>query len=147
MLAKPRNTWHERSMLRFIVTFAIALAPPVIALAETLSAEQFERYTRGKTLYFGIIGEGPYGAEEYLDNRRVRWSFLDGQCVEGTWYPIEDQICFLYESDLDVQCWRFAFASGGGLQATFVGDDGSTPLYEITDASEPLYCQGPDIGV
>ena len=47
-----------------------------------MGAEEFDALTRGQTFYYGVNGSEPYGAEEYLDNRRVRWSFLDGECVE-----------------------------------------------------------------
>ncbi|MFU8883600.1 MAG: hypothetical protein ACNA7Q_14640, partial [Rhodobacterales bacterium] len=45
--------------------------------SQRMSAEAFDSYTRGQTFTYGA-GAEPYGAEEYLDNRRVRWSFLDG---------------------------------------------------------------------
>ncbi len=48
-----------------------------------MGADEFVRYTRGKTLFFGNDGE-PYGVERYLDGRRVIWSFLDGDCKNGT---------------------------------------------------------------
>ena len=63
-------------MLRLISIFALAF--PALALAETpLSAEDFAARVQGKVLTYGLAGE-PYGAEEYLPDRRVRWSFLDG---------------------------------------------------------------------
>ena len=40
-----------------------------------MSAEAFENYTKGKTLFYGNGGEA-YGVERYLDDRRVVWSFL-----------------------------------------------------------------------
>lgn len=51
---------------------AAVLAGPVLA-AEPLNGTQFENYVTGKTLYFGQNGQA-YGVEEYLDDRRVRWS-------------------------------------------------------------------------
>ncbi|MEM8978423.1 MAG: hypothetical protein AAGD04_03005 [Pseudomonadota bacterium] len=116
----------------------------------------FERYTTGKTLFFGLLGDVPYGAEEYFPNRRVRWSFLDGRCIEGQWFETNRRICFVYEGELGQQCWEFT-QSPNGLSALFVEDPNapspdanalpSTPLYEITDADEPLLCLGPEVGV
>ena len=115
------------------------------ALAQTpMSAEDFDAYTKGQTLNFSSNGTA-YGAEEYRDDRRVRWSFLDGDCREGRWYPEGDAICFVYEGDLGPQCWRF-YAGGGGLRAEFLGGGGSD-LYETEATDEPLFCLGPEVGV
>ena len=70
-----------------------------------MGAEEFDALTRGQTFYYGVNGSEPYGAEEYLDNRRVRWSFLDGECVEGSWYEEAGRICFVYENRPEPQCW------------------------------------------
>ncbi|WP_370229038.1 hypothetical protein [Cognatishimia sp.] len=123
--------------LTFQTTFAFADTP--------MSAEAFDRYTRGKTLYYSEGGTR-YGAEEYLDQRRVRWSFLDGQCQEGRWFASGQDICFVYEDNPDPQCWQF-FLEPGGLSAKFTGDSASTTLYEITGAEEDMLCLGPEIGV
>lgn len=122
------------------------LSLPALASAESfMTAQEFESYTTGKTFYFGSNG-APYGAEEYLDNRRVRWSFLDGECQEGYWYPEDDLICFLYEETPDPQCWSFV-QSGTSMIAQFENDPSSTTLYEVDQSSEPLLCYGPKIGV
>ena len=87
-----------------------------------------------------------YGVERYLSNRRVIWSFLDGDCKEGVWYEQGDQICFVYEDRSNPQCWVFS-RSGGGLIAQFEGDPDSTELYEAEDINEEMICYGPDVGV
>ncbi len=115
------------------------------ALAEPLNAETFDQYTQGKTLYFSSKGE-PYGAEIYLRNRRVRWSFLDGSCREGYWFPQDQHICFLYEGSDLPQCWQFDLDQAG-LRALFLGQDGNTELVETTPAKEDLICPGPRFGV
>jgi len=115
------------------------------AAQDSMSAEAFDRYTRGKTFYYGSGGE-PYGAEEYLDNRRVRWTFLDGQCREGRWYEAEGQICFVYEDRPEPQCWSFRRAEGG-LVARFENDPDHRELYEVRQSDEPLMCPGPEVGV
>lgn len=119
-------------------------ALPAMA-AEPLSASEFESYVTGKTLYYGESGQS-YGVEEYLPDRQVRWSFLDGKCKDGFWYEDAGQICFVYEDNPDPQCWSF-FREGGGLRAVFENDPASTTLYEAQQDDEPMLCYGPDVGV
>ena len=127
-----------------LALIAALLAQPAVA-AEPMSAAEFEEYTTGRTLFYGQGGEA-YGAEEYFENRRVRWSFLDGDCREGRWYPVGDQICFVYEDRLDPQCWLF-FLRPGGLSAHFQGDMSQPEIYEAQDIGEEMICLGPDVGV
>ena len=110
-----------------------------------MSADEFDAYTRGKTFFYGSLGE-PYGAEEYLENRRVRWTFLDGRCQDGVWYEDNGLICFVYDNQPDPQCWSFA-QSAGGLIAQFENNPEMTELYEVRQSSEPLMCLGPEVGV
>lgn len=113
--------------------------------AEPMNGETFDRYTRGKTLFYGQNGQA-YGAEVYLDNRRVRWSFLDGECKEGVWYEENGQICFVYEDSPKPQCWAF-HKGQGGLVARFENLPGATQLYEAEDVGEEMICLGPEVGV
>ncbi len=123
----------------------LALLAQSAAAQSPLSGTEFDAYTRGKTLFYGFDGQA-YGVERYLPNRRVIWSFLDGDCKEGVWYEREDQICFLYEDRLDPQCWVFT-EFGGRLIAQFEGDPTATELYEAEDVGEEMICYGPEIGV
>ncbi|WP_233487469.1 hypothetical protein [Thalassovita gelatinovora] len=124
---------------------------PLLFCAAPLQAEQamsgaeFDAYTRGKTFYYAD-DMAPYGGEEYLENRRVRWSFLDGECKDGTWYESGEMICFVYEDGPDPQCWTF-FQSPEGLVARFENDPDQTVLYEVNKSDEPMLCLGPDVGV
>lgn len=110
-----------------------------------MSASAFEDYTTGKTLTYAENGV-PYGVEEYLTGRRVRWSYLDGECQDGMWYPFEDMICFVYEQTGEPQCWTF-FQDPGGLRAVFRNDPDNTTLYQTLRSDEPLVCRGPKVGV
>ena len=139
-LARRRAIWQADGM-RVLILIA-ALGTPAHA---QMSAEDFDAYTRGHTLYYGAGGQA-YGGEEYLDNRRVRWSFLDGECQEGYWYEQDDLICFVYENRPDPQCWSFE-RTGSGLIARFSGETVMSELYEVERSSEPLMCLGPRIGV
>jgi hypothetical protein len=124
---------------------AAALPAPSAAAQTPMSASEFESYTTGRTLYFYSAGEA-YGVEEYHDGRRVTWSFLDGECREGVWFPQGEQICFVYEDRPVPQCWTF-YREADGMRAIFEGGDGSTELYEAGEADEPMMCLGPEVGV
>lgn len=128
------------------LTFSV-LAFSAPAVSAQMSASEFESYTTGKTLYFGSNGQ-EYGVEEYREDRRVRWSFLDGRCREGIWYEDDrGMICFVYEDTPDPQCWTFRHNPGGGLVARFEDDPEGTLLYEATQNEEPMMCLGPEVGV
>ncbi len=125
-------------------SLAACLASPLPG-AEPMTGAQFESYVTGKTLYFGQNGTA-YGVEEYLEDRRVRWSFLDGQCKDGVWYEEDGMICFVYEDTPTPQCWTF-FEESSGLRAIFQNDPEATTLYEAQQKDEPMVCHGPDVGV
>ncbi|TCP62344.1 hypothetical protein EV663_102188 [Rhodovulum bhavnagarense] len=127
----------------FVLTLMAAL--PASA-AEPMSAAQFDAYVTGKTLLYATGGQA-YGAEQYLDGRRVIWTFLDGECVEGTWYEAAGLICFRYDHDpQNPQCWSF-YQDASGLTARYENDPVSTELIEVEQSREPLVCTGPEVGV
>ena len=129
-----------------ILAAALCLAASASAAQSPMSAETFDAYTRGKTLFYGNDGE-PYGVEKYLDGRRVIWSFLDGDCKEGHWYEEAGQICFVYEDRPDdPQCWTFS-QTPQGLLAQYQNDPLETELYEAQDIGEDMLCYGPQVGV
>jgi len=131
--------------MKHLIAATCVLAATAAALqAAPMSAAEFEAYTQGKTLYFREGGQA-YGAERYLPGRRVEWSFLDGRCKMGEWYPQGDAICFTYEDNPDPQCWVFE-QQGGRLKADFLGEGSGTILYEAEQSDEPMYCMGPDVG-
>ena len=137
----PRARVITGAMGRFIAIFL--LATPVVA--ETpLSPAEFEAMVEGRTLSYATGGV-PYGAEEYLRDRRVRWSHLDGACEEGRWYAAGDEVCFVYEGIEAPQCWQF-FKRDEGLVAEF-RNSASPELYELSAMRAPLQCMGPEVGV
>jgi len=125
-------------------TFLALFANPLIAQTPMNGAD-FEAYSQGKTLYFGFDGR-KYGAEEYLPNRRVRWSYLNGECLNGDWYQDGELICFTYDDGTEPQCWSF-YLRGDGLMAQFENDPSQTTLFEVEQSDKPLICLGPEIGV
>lgn len=131
----------------FHLALLFCLTVGVAAAEERMSGTEFDAFTLGKTFTYGNRG-GPYGAEAYLEDRRVRWSFLDGECKAGYWYDTDESlICFVYEDRPDEpQCWSF-FMRDGRLVATFESNDRTTELYQIDKSDEPLMCHGPKIGV
>lgn len=131
--------------MRLLYALLVALLASAATAETPLSAAEFEAYVEGRTLYYGSGGQ-EYGAEEYLPNRRVRWSFLDGDCLEGRWYGQGTLICFVYEDLPDPQCWSF-FQRGTGLVARFESGEGGLELYETRAAQGPLMCLGPEVGV
>ena len=130
-------------MKRVLLLFSLLAAP--LWAQSPMTAAEFEAYAEGKTLFFAADGQR-YGVEEYLPDRRVRWSFLDGQCKEGYWYEDNQQICFVYEESDGPQCWSF-FLGSRGLTATFENRPGGRTLYEIESTGEDMLCLGPEVGV
>jgi hypothetical protein len=134
------------SLSAFILAFSLpALAQETASTP--MNAQAFDTYTLGRTLSFNVDGT-PYGVEQYLPNRRVRWTFIGDQCQDGVWYERNGNICFLYENaPTNEQCWEF-YETDTGLRAVFQGIDGpTTELYEVQQNDEPMACFGPGVGV
>lgn len=132
-------------MKQIVISLALILSASMLHAQDTMGAAAFDAYTQGKTFYYGAEGTA-YGAEEYRPNRRVRWSFLDGECQDGSWYEQDGLICFVYDHRPDPQCWSFV-KTADGLVARFMTDTSETELYEVEQSDAPLHCKGPRIGV
>lgn len=132
--------------MRWLAIVLFLVAPTAAAAAETpMSAAEFEAYVLGRTLTYTDRGV-PYGIEEYLPGRRVRWAYIGDECRDGYWYAADEQICFVYQDNPEPQCWVFT-RQGGRLGAKFMGSDDGGELYEAARNDEPLICPGPDVGV
>ncbi len=127
--------------MRFLIF--VLFASPVFA-DDAMSAAEFDAYTQGKTLTFGVAADTAYGVEQYQANRRVVWSFLDGECSNGVWYESKGSICFRYDFDPEPKCWKF-YDAPTGLRAIFMNRPDMSVLYEAKDSGEPLICPGPDL--
>jgi hypothetical protein len=131
---------------RLALATCLLAFPAVLDAAEDepMTAEAFENYSTGKTLFYATGGTA-YGAEQYLPGRRVLWAFLGQQCHQGLWYEEAGQICFVYEEKPDPQCWTF-YEGPNGLRAQFWGDPATAELIEVESSPDPLICAGPDVG-
>lgn len=126
--------------------FATLLACATPALAETpITAEEFEAHVTGQTATYEQY-DGVFGIEEYLPDRKVRWSVAPNECQYGSWYPEGEHICFVYEYDPNPACWTF-WLRGGALVALSISDLPGAELYEVESNQQPLPCPGPDVGV
>ncbi len=142
---EPKAFFRQAAVMRYTVALlAFCLAGPVCAQS-AMTASEFDAYTRGKTLFYNSNGE-TYGAERYLDDRRVEWSFLDGVCKPGQWFEDAGQICFTYDDNPTPQCWTFE-KGVRGLIARFENEPDTTDLYEAQNTDQELVCLGPKIGV
>ncbi|MBL9075437.1 hypothetical protein [Tabrizicola sp.] len=132
-------------MLRPTVALALFfLATP--SLAETpITAEVFEAHVTGKTLTYRQFGN-LFGIEQYLPDRKVRWSTAPNECQYGSWYPQGENICFVYEYDPTPACWTF-WMKDGALVALSTSGVAGEELHEVDASDQGLPCPGPDVGV
>lgn len=135
-------------MLRSL-TLAALLATAAPAVAQDgegpMTGAEFDAYTLGQTLTFGVDGV-PYGIEQYLPGRRVLWSFIGEECRDGSWFESGEQICFVYDDEPDrLHCWTF-YRTDDGLRARFEGDPDGTELVEVLRTRRPMICDGPMLG-
>ncbi|CUX80350.1 MAG: Defensin propeptide [Roseibaca calidilacus] len=130
-------------MIRILLALLVLALP---AQAQTpMTAAEFEAYVTGRTLTFGFDGQS-YGVEEFREGRRTTWAFMQEECLEGSWFPRGEQICFVYDNyPSEEHCWIF-WKGEDGLNARSMGD-GDTELYEVQQSPRPLICPGPEVGV
>lgn len=130
-------------MLRPSLALLFLVAP---ALAETpITAQEFEAHVTGKTITYQQF-QTLFGIEEYLPDRKVRWSTAPNECLYGSWYPEGESICFVYEYDPTPACWTF-WLKDGALIALSVNGIAGEELHEVDASGQGLPCPGPDVGV
>ncbi len=126
--------------LKLFVWALLSFALNSTANAQSLlSGDDFDAYTAGKTFLFGRKDQGGYGAEQYLTDRKILWSNLDGTCDTGSWFDNNGQTCFFYEHSPYFQCWNF-YLKDGELTAEFLGVTSGSPFYTVTETTEDLTC-------
>lgn len=129
--------------LALVLSFGLLASP--VAAETLLDAERFDALTQGRSMSWTEFGQ-VYGVEQYLPDRRVRWTFLGDTCVEGSWYPDGSAICFQYEDRPDPVCWEMTLAPTG-IYATLTGTFGPPSQVVVEETSEPMACFGPEVGV
>ena len=128
---------------RLALAVCLAASP---ALAEpSLTAEAFDALTQGRTMSWSEFGQ-VYGVEQYLPDRRVRWTVLGDDCITGHWFVQGPQICFLYEDNPATHCWDITLG-GAGLLAHYASNPPETAPVEVTETTDPMACFGPEVGV
>lgn len=124
---------------------ALVLLLPGSALAETappldppLDPEAFATIVEGKT--FDTHNQsGLYGVETFLPGRRAIWRDAE-QCLEGTWRPQGEMICFDYIGELIPHCWTY-HDRGAWLMGWYEGDRTSDPIL-LYPSPEVVTCEG-----
>lgn len=129
--------------LALALIFALAALPA--AADPPMTADEFEAFAAGRTLDFAN-SEGVFGTEEYLPDRQVRWAGADGQCMTGYWFEASGRICYRYEGDPFQYCWKIWREGDHVLAQLFEDQPGDAPR-RLTEATAPLSCRGPDVGV
>ncbi len=132
-------------MLSRLLALALVLSTELAAAETPMSVAEFEAYVTGRTLTYSQFG-APYGVEEYLPGRKVRWAFTEDVCQYGRYYEDAGLICFVYEYDPQPHCWTF-WRDGAGLKALSVSDLPGSELSEVSQSDAPLSCAGPEVGV
>jgi hypothetical protein len=133
-----------RTLVALLLAAAAALASAAFA-DEPLDADAFDALTLGRTMTWAEFGT-VYGVEEYLPNRRVRWSAVGDDCKLGHWYAEAGAICFRYEDDPEPDCW-IVTRSETGLLARYLTNPPETDPVVVEDAPAPMSCPGPEVGV
>lgn len=114
--------------------------------AQTLmTAEEFDTWSTGKTLDYSVDGE-VYGSEVYRPGRKTLDANVGGPCAEGTWHVEGDAICFVYPAYEGVHCWHY-WREGDQVMAKPLTAAPETPPQLVTEATAPMACPGPDVGV
>ena len=128
--------------MRLALLLCLAAGP---GLAEpALSAAEFDALTLGRTMTWSEYGQ-VYGVEQYLPDRRVRWTVLGDDCKAGHWYEEAGQICFVYDGDPVPDCWEITL-NGAGMLAHFVTNPTDDEPVVVQETTEPMACFGPKVG-
>ncbi|MCU0904151.1 MAG: hypothetical protein MUE83_09790 [Tabrizicola sp.] len=132
-------------MTTIAIVLTLGLAVPPAQADTPITAEVFETHVTGKTITYSQF-DSVFGIEEYLPDRKVRWSVAPNECQYGSWYPSGENICFVYEYDPTPACWTF-WLRNGALVALSTEALPGAELYEVEANTNPLPCPGPDVGV
>lgn len=127
--------------LALVLLPGLALAedtPPQPAADPPMTAEAFERFVEGRTMDTHDQ-TGRYGVETFLPGRRAIWRDAE-QCLEGSWRPQGEMICFDYQGVDTPFCWTY-HDRGGWLMAWLDGNRSAAPIM-LYPAEEVVTCEG-----
>jgi hypothetical protein len=124
---------------------ALLLAATPACAEPSLTAEEFDALTLGRTMTWAEFGT-VYGVEQYLPDRRVRWTVLGDDCKTGHWYMDGPAICFQYEDDPAPDCWDIT-RSGPDLLARYAANPPEAEPVVVSETTDPMACFGPEVGV
>jgi hypothetical protein len=126
-------------MMRLALLLAMMAAP---AWAQSndppMTAEAFERFVEGRSMDTHDM-TGVYGVETFLPGRRAIWRD-SAQCLEGTWRPEGEQICFDYIGEPAPWCWTY-HDRGGYLMGWLDGDRATDPIM-LYPSKDFVTCEG-----
>lgn len=139
--------WPQGWRLKILPTAVFVVLAGMAAAQPLSTAQAFEDYVSGRTLYFHRgDGRGVFAAESYLEDGQVRWTERDGTCIEGAWYARGGLICFTYENNPTPQCWAVEQATAG-LIAVLQNGGFPTRIVETDPGDVTFECLGPKVGV
>lgn len=115
------------------------------ATAQPMTAEEFDRWSTGRTLDYYVDGTF-WGSEQHLPDRQTRDADATGPCRAGEWFARGNAICFQYQGAPGEHCWRFR-RDGTTVIAEILGSDPGGPLITVIPSDQPLACSGPEVGV
>lgn len=124
---------------------ALLLAATPACAEPSLAAEEFDALTLGRTMTWAEFGT-VYGVEQYLPDRRVRWTVLGDDCKTGHWYMDGPAICFQYGDDPAPDCWDIT-RSGPDLLARYTANPPEAEPVVVSETTDPMACFGPEVGV
>ncbi len=134
-------------MKPLITLIFMAFATPAIS-QEIMSAEAFDSFSVGTTLYFYQNGRF-YGSEQFFENRQSVWRAEDGSCVNGQWEEVEEGICFSYDGSASMHCWQISRDNDTIIIESLFPEAGqNTTLLELGGQDTiPVICTAPSLGV
>lgn len=135
-----------RAMKRVLAVMLCLTALPVPADEVPIPPAEFREYSEGFTLHFEDEDGRWVGSEAFGKDGEATWRYPDGTCVSGLWKPYGAQICFYYDTEEGVQCWR-ALRDERGLKVRRIDrdeHDDPGPTYRISRRDRrPLLCGEP----
>jgi hypothetical protein len=134
-----------RAVLLSTLLAGAAIAQTLEPVEEVIPLDWFETYAEGFTLHFEQDG-ALAGSEMFLPDRRVKWQFPNGMCINGIWYEEAGAMCFAYETGGPPQCWHMIREGEDIFARPADATDTSGDIRMTRRTVVPLSCGGPALG-